>query len=56
MGRLHPARRAVRQLLASQSVLGRLRAADRFIQARLQTAWLEWYQRARSRIRKALLS
>jgi hypothetical protein len=48
-------RRTMRRLLASQNVVGRLRAADRFVQARLQTAWLERYQRVRSRIRKALL-
>jgi hypothetical protein len=47
-------RRTMRRLLASQNVVGRLRAADRFVQARLQTAWLERYQRVRSRIRKAL--
>jgi glycosyltransferase involved in cell wall biosynthesis len=55
---LSPARRhlrlAVRRLLTSPSVLGRLRAADRFVQARLQTAWLERYQRARSGLRKVL--
>jgi hypothetical protein len=47
-------RRAVRRLLASQRLLGRLRAADRFVQARLQTAWLQRYQRVRSRVREVL--
>jgi GT2 family glycosyltransferase/glycosyltransferase involved in cell wall biosynthesis len=47
-------RRAVRRILVSPSVLGRLLAADRFVQARLQTAWLERYQRVRSRIRSVL--
>jgi GT2 family glycosyltransferase len=47
-------RQAARRLLASQSLLGRLRAADRFVQARLQTAWLERYQRVRSRVREVL--
>jgi GT2 family glycosyltransferase/glycosyltransferase involved in cell wall biosynthesis len=47
-------RRAIRQVVASPTVLGRLLAADRYVQARLQTAWLERYQRVRSGIRKAL--
>ena len=47
-------RRAMRRLLASPAVLDRLLAADRFVQARLQTAWLERYQRVRSGVRKVL--
>jgi GT2 family glycosyltransferase/glycosyltransferase involved in cell wall biosynthesis len=47
-------RRAVRRIVASPVILGRLLAADRFVQARLQTAWLERYQRVRSRIRNVL--
>ncbi|HET8999650.1 MAG TPA: hypothetical protein VFP86_08400, partial [bacterium] len=52
-----PARRLFRaawRRLASPGVLGRLRAADRFVQARLQTAWLERYQRVRNRVREVL--
>src|SRR6202035_5466414 len=49
VGRLHPASRALRRFLTSPGVLGRLLAADRFFQARLQTTWLERYQRVRGR-------
>jgi GT2 family glycosyltransferase/glycosyltransferase involved in cell wall biosynthesis len=47
-------RRAVRRVLISPSILGRLLATDRYVQARLHTAWLERYQRVRSRIRNVL--
>jgi GT2 family glycosyltransferase/glycosyltransferase involved in cell wall biosynthesis len=47
-------RRAVRRVLISPNILGRLLAADLFVQARLQTAWLERYQRVRSHIRSVL--
>jgi hypothetical protein len=50
--------RALRRLATNTSILRRLVAADRFVQAHLQTGprqmWLERYRRVRSRIRRVL--